>query len=400
MSVGSPGFSGKRLREAREARGLSGVDLCEILGVSRGLISQYENGDASPSPDKLYLLATALGVPVDFFLMPDRQYDIDQIFYRSLAAATKASREKARTRLLWLADLYTYLNELVTFPDVEIPDFSPPDRTDFLTRIAPSQIEAAAEDTRRAWKLGDGPISNVAWLLENKGMIGTRGVLETEAIDSFSAWPLGRPCVVLGADKDSAARSRFDAAHELGHAVLHRSVPRGQFTDGRKHPIIEWEANRFASAFLLPASSFPMDLPSPTLQAMQNAKPRWVVSVGAMIYRLGELEAIPGDETRRLWLARSRRGWHRSEPLDDTLPVEQPRALSNALNLVVDRDVRSKEQILREFSLRAEDIESLAGLPTGFFGDQPSPIRLRERVSPVATRSGGEKAEIVRLRQN
>lgn len=400
MSVGSPGFNGNRLREAREARGFTGVALTEILGVSRGLISQYEKGDASPSPDKLYLIAAALNVPVDFFLLPDRQYNVEQVFYRSLASATKAGREKAKARLYWFADLIYYLAEFVTFPDVDIPDLAPPKRMDFLTRISASEIEHAAENTRHAWQLGDGPISNVAWLLENKGMIGTRGVLETETIDSFSAWPGGRPCVVLGADKDSASRSRFDAAHELGHAVLHRDVPRSQFTDGQKHPIIEWEANRFASAFLLPASSFPMDLPAPTLQAMQNAKPRWVVSIGAMVYRLGELEAIPEDEIRRMWLARSRRGWQRLEPLDDTIPVEQPRALNNALCLVVDQGVKSKEQILRELARKAEDIESLAGLPTGYFGDQPSPIRLRDRVAPVATRNGGERAEIVRLRSN
>lgn len=400
MSVGSPGFNGDRLREARVARGLSGVDLSKMLGVSRGLISQYEKGDASPSPDKLYLLANWLRVPVDFFLLPGRNYEVEQVFYRSLAAATKASRERADKHLYWLADLYYYLAQFVSFPDVDIPDFSPRKRVDFLTRMPASDVEDAAEETRRAWNLGDGPISNVAWLLENKGIIATRGVLETEAIDAFSAWPDGRPCLFLGADKDSAARSRFDAAHELGHAVLHRDVPRSQFADGRKHPIIEWEANRFASAFLLPASSFPMDLPAPTLQAMQNAKPRWVASIGVMIYRLAELEAIPADEVTRLWLARSRRGWQKSEPLDTTIPTEEPRALSNALRLVVDQGVKSKEQVLREFARNAEDIESLAGLPSAYFGDQPSPIRLRDRTPTVGSRQASERAELLLLKPN
>lgn len=399
MPVGSPGFNGNRLREAREARGLTGIALSEVLGVSRGLISQYEKGDASPSPDKLYALANALGVPVDFFLLPDRQYGTEQVFYRSLAAATKASRSKAEARLYWLGDLIHYLEQYVTFPDPDMPDYSPK-RPDYLTPVAGSEIERAAEDTRRAWQLGDGPISNVTWLLENKGMIATRGVLETESIDAFSTWLGGRPCIFLGADKDSAARSRLDAAHELGHAVLHRNVERSQFANGRGHSIIEREANRFASAFLMPASSFPMDLPAPTLQAMQNAKPRWVVSIGAMIHRLADLEAIPADEQKRLWLARVRRGWYREEPLDDTIPVEQPRALSNALSLVVDQGVKSKEEVLHELARRSDDIENLAGLPAGYFGDQPSPIRLRDRVSPVAKRSGGERAEVVRLRPN
>jgi len=399
VSVGSPGFNGKRLREARVARGISGADLSVLVGVSRGMVFQYEKGDASPSPDKLYSLASALGVPVDFFLLPDRQFSIEQVFFRSLAAATMASREKAQKRLLWLGDLIRYLDEYVAFPDPSLPDFSPK-RADYRTPVTGNVIEEAAEETRRSWQLGDGPISNVTWLLENKGMIATRGVIETESIDSFSTWLDGRPCLFLGADKDSAARSRFDAAHELGHAVLHRKIERSQFADGLGHKIIEKEADRFASAFLLPASSFPMDLPAPTLQAMQNAKPRWVVSIAAMIHRLADLEAIQPEEERRLYISRTRRGWYREEPLDDTIPVEQPRALGNALSLVVDQGVKSKEEVLHEFARRPEDIESLAGLPAGYFGDDPSPIRLRDRMSPVAKRRGGERAEVVRLRPN
>lgn len=400
MSVGSPGFNGNRLREARESRGITGVGLAEILGVSRGLISQYEKGDSSPSPDKLYLIASALGVPVDFFLLPERAFSADHVFYRKLAAATRASRDKAEARLLWLGDVIAYLGEFVHLPEADIPDYSPPNRVDFLTPIPASAIEKVAADTRASWQLGDGPISNVTWLLENKGMIATRGILETETIDAFSTWLGGRPCVFLGADKDSAARSRFDAAHELGHAVIHRHVTRAQVADGKAHSIVEREADRFGSAFLLPESAFPMDLPAPTLQAMQNAKPRWVVSIGAMIHRLADLDAITPDEAKRLYLSRAKRGWARQEPLDDTIPVEQPRALNNALSLVVSEGVKSKEQVLRDLARKGEDIESLAGLQRGYFAEEPSPIRLRDRMSPVTSRRGGERAEVVRLRPN
>lgn len=400
MSVGSPGFNGNRLREAREARGFTGVDLARQVGVSRGLVSQYEKGDASPSPDKLYLLSSLLGMPVDFFLLPDRQDEASQVYYRSLAAATKASRNRAKAHLRWLGDIVHYLEEYVAFPALDVPDYSSQKRTDIRTAIPSLEIEAAADETRGVWQLSDGPISNVAWLLENKGMIVTRGILETESIDAFSTWIRGRPCVFLGADKDSAARSRFDAAHELGHAVLHRNVEPSQLADGLGHKIIESEASRFASAFLMPSSSFPMDLPAPTLQAMQNAKPRWVVSIGAMVYRLAQLEVLTDEEAKLLWLARSRRGWHRQEPLDDTIPIEQPRALHNALSLIVARGVKSKDQVLHDLARLGDDVESLAGLSADYFGDQPSPIALRERMSPVASQRGGELGEIIQLKSN
>jgi transcriptional regulator with XRE-family HTH domain len=41
---GTPGFVGDRLREAREARGLSAVSLADLLGITRQAISLYESG--------------------------------------------------------------------------------------------------------------------------------------------------------------------------------------------------------------------------------------------------------------------------------------------------------------------------------------------------------------------
>ncbi|NTZ43826.1 ImmA/IrrE family metallo-endopeptidase [Altererythrobacter sp. SALINAS58] len=42
-----------------------------------------------------------------------------------------------------------------------------------------------------------------------------------EKVEAFSFWSGFRPFVFLDSDKTSGARERFDAAHELGHLVLH-----------------------------------------------------------------------------------------------------------------------------------------------------------------------------------
>ena len=57
-----------------------------------------------------------------------------------------------------------------------------------------------------------------------------------------------RPVVVLGADKGQSDRSPFDAAHELGHLVLHRPEHAGTRE-------VETQAHRFAAAFLMPADA-------------------------------------------------------------------------------------------------------------------------------------------------
>ena len=39
MKLGTPGFVGPRLREAREGRGLTAMSLAELLGITRSAIS-------------------------------------------------------------------------------------------------------------------------------------------------------------------------------------------------------------------------------------------------------------------------------------------------------------------------------------------------------------------------
>src|SRR5690349_8107394 len=122
---GTPGFEGSRLREAREARGLSAASLAEVVGISRQVISQYEHGQTAPTPDNLYLIAGTLNLPVAFFLQPPRALADRTVFFRSLAAATKGERAKAERRLDWLEDLVKYLETFVEFPAVAFPDLGP-----------------------------------------------------------------------------------------------------------------------------------------------------------------------------------------------------------------------------------------------------------------------------------
>ena len=54
-----------RLREIRERKGLSQVQLEKLSGVHRVCISRYEHGTKKPGVDSLKRLAVALGVTVD-----------------------------------------------------------------------------------------------------------------------------------------------------------------------------------------------------------------------------------------------------------------------------------------------------------------------------------------------
>jgi Zn-dependent peptidase ImmA (M78 family) len=90
--------------------------------------------------------------------------------------------------------------------------------------------EATAELVRVEWGLGHAPAPNMVHLLELQGVRVCSQAEECREVDAFSYWYDGTPCVCLNTTK-AAERGRFDAAHELGHLILHRghAHPDGRF---------------------------------------------------------------------------------------------------------------------------------------------------------------------------
>src|ERR1700730_6505299 len=105
MMPGTPGFCGNRLREARELRGLTALQLSELVGVTKQAVNMYEKSRCSPSPDVFDRLVQVLRVPAGHFLRPVLPQPTGPIFYRSFASATKRMRLRAERKLGWVRDL-------------------------------------------------------------------------------------------------------------------------------------------------------------------------------------------------------------------------------------------------------------------------------------------------------
>lgn len=373
MKIGTLGFVGARLREAREARGLTANGLAELIGVSKQAVSRYENGADSPHPPVMQRISAALNLPTQYFLRPSVAPSEVAIYFRSMSAATKAARVRAGIRLRWAELLVDYLKDFLEFPAVDFPRFPVPLDPKM---ISAEQIEDLAVDVRRHWQLGIGPISNVVWLLENRGAIVIRDELGASTLDALSVWSGDRPYIMLGAEKGSAARSRFDAAHELGHMILHRYIAPSRIVNPNDFRVMEDQAHRFAAAFLLPQAAFTKELILPTIDALVTMKARWHVSIGMMIKRIDDLGLASPGQVQQLYMSYSRRKWRTNEPLDDAIPVEEPRLIRLSIELALDAGVFSMADLPNGVPLSPMDIERLGGLPDGMLGDDPPQVRL------------------------
>ncbi|GIK17523.1 MAG: transcriptional regulator [Planctomycetota bacterium] len=376
MKPGTPQFVGGRLREVREVRGITAVDLADQIGVSPQAVSQYERGGQTPSPDVLRRIGEVLEVPTHFLLRPVRSEESAVLFFRSLSSATKRDRVRAARKYEWLRDVVGYIHGFVEFPGVRFPELHIPEDP---RQLRDEDIEEAARTLRKTWGLGDGPISNVVWLAENNGVLVARQSLNSEALDAFSQWNASdqRPYIVVGTDKASAVRARFNLAHELAHVLLHRNVPTSMFNTAAIFRLLEDQANRFASAFLLPAVTFAQSVYSVTLDGFRAIKEQWGVSIAAMIMRSSQMRLVNESQTQRLFMNRSRRGWNTTEPLDDVLPAEEPRFLRRAFDLLLEQGLVSRDQIELQLARRASDIEAVVGLPRGYLARELNGVRLK-----------------------
>ncbi|UTD26124.1 ImmA/IrrE family metallo-endopeptidase [Bradyrhizobium sp. WD16] len=394
MKLGVPGFLPGRLAEALDARDLSQVSLAQLMGRSSSAsISRWLRGEQAPEPLGLTELSRALNLPTAYFLAPQPQHGDFPFFYRSMAAATKAARRKAAARMRWGQDISLTVQNAVDIPKCNVPDFVG-DR-DFRT-ISDKMIEDIALRCRHFWGLGDGPISDLHQLLENNGIVIIHDELEAATMDGVSSWSGvdGRAYIYVAIDKPSAVRVRFNAAHELGHILLHRHVDRTTLTKAEEFKLIEHQAHLFAAAFLLPANSFAGELTSPTLSAFHALKERWKVAIGAMIKRCDTLGITKGEYTLRLWKHYSARGWRTCEPLDDILQFEEPRILSRSIRLLADQGGWSLQQIRDALPFDTASIERLACLPSGYLSAAAAPVVEMPRLKGTSV-SVGEPAQVI-----
>jgi Zn-dependent peptidase ImmA (M78 family)/transcriptional regulator with XRE-family HTH domain len=375
VRVGTSGFVGARLREARDVRGQTAIGLAELTGLSRQAISQYENGRATPSPAVLHDLAACLNVPPEFFTRAERSLPRGTMFYRSMASTTKAARLRAEGRFAWLRDIAGYVENFVALPASNFPQLDVPEDPRLLSS---ADIEAAADAVRRYWGMRDTPIGNIVNLLENQGAITARDELGADTLDGLSEFApdSGRPFVIIATDKGTPVRWRFDAAHELGHIVLHSRLKPDLLTRPAEFKLIEDQAHRFAGAFLLPSSAFTEEFFAASLDAFRPLKLKWKVSIGVLIKRARHTDLISEQTERRLWMNYARRGWRTSEPYDDQMEPELPRLLRRAFELLFESGARSPEDVVAALALPSRDIERLAGLEPGFMGSDFAPVSL------------------------
>ncbi|WP_263167409.1 helix-turn-helix domain-containing protein [Streptomyces sp. SCSIO ZS0520] len=350
-----------RLVLARKRRGLTVTRLAQMAGLTPRRLSDFENGRAAPSPSSMEALATALEFPSSFFTADEvAELTVGSVSFRALSKMTASQRDIALSSGRLARGLQDWIGARFRLPVPDIPSLTSFSRLGLDEDQIPHPGESAGTDcaaeeaaslVRARWGLGNAPIANVVHLLEAHGVRVYSLSRDCAEVDAFSFWDRGIPFVLLSTEK-TAERGRFDAAHELGHLVLHgeEQMPHG--------PRAEAEAHRFAAALLMPrADVLAHAVRGADTNWILQAKRRWKVAAMALAHRLHELGLTTEWQYRTHCVELSRLGYRKSEPRSG-VPRETSQVLGKVFATLRGEGTRFAD-VARELHLRSEDLNDL-----------------------------------------
>lgn len=339
----------------RSVRGLTQADVGEQIGVSRQFIHQLETSQKQPTNENRAALSSVLGVRPDFFDRPVSKWvERHQCNFRKFKTSTKSFEDQVIARATLLVELVSWLGEHLNLPAVNIPRF--PVQTD-------GDIESAAGAFRREWDLGDqAPIDNVTRLLESAGVfcVDVTGIDRKISALSVDEDP---PLLLHNSDFSQPTRYRFDLAHELGHLVMHE----GKVTGDEE---TERQADRFASAFLMPMQPFTKEFVKVVNSRLDwsllaSMKRRWGVSFKALLRRGLDLGLLDWRQYRGAHIYLNSRGYAKHEPFEPE-EREKPELLSVSFKTISAQLNIFGEESSRSLGLSDQLLSALVGCDVPF----------------------------------
>jgi len=302
-------YFAERLKSARLMNGLSLQGLADRIDnkVTKQALSKYEQGQVIPDSEMIGVLADSLEVRPDYFYS-DTEVMFGEIEFRKLKK--HSNKEKAKIIELAKDNLRRYI-ELEEILGIEYVFDNPLKDCEIKSR---TDVENAAKQLRKKWKLGADSLFNVIELLEDHHI----KVLELpapDAFDGFSTWVNEKiPLIVLNKDKlqNTLDRKRLTALHELAHLLLSDLE---DFEEKEKERLCHY----FAAAMLVPEDTLKKELGGKrnrlSFRELGALKQQYGISMQALAYRAKELGFVSDNYLKQFFFMFTQMGYRTQEPV-------------------------------------------------------------------------------------
>ncbi len=338
-------FYGSRLKQVRELMGFTQTELAKKLEKTQAAIAKIESDFTKPSEDTIEKLSSLTGFQPPFFYAPPLDdYPLGSLFFRKRqSVSTKKTNEIHK----WGLTIFEIFKRL-------LEDINPDIKTN-ISPFADKSPKLAARLLREAFGVSpEAPIKNLTKILETNGVFLFSIPVAYDRFDAFSLWTNNKKSPVIAIlATEPVDRLRFSIAHELGHLALHQNTADLADKDS------ELKADLFASEFLLPEESISTVLRSNiTLTSLIQLKPKWGVSIQALIKRAENLGIISKRKSQYMFTQLSKRGWRKKEPASETIPKEKPRLLAQLAEMRYGVPINFSK-MAQDFSINAHLLKSI-----------------------------------------
>ena len=303
-----PKVLGRRLQDARKARGLTQQDVAKDLGIARTTVTAIEQGERRVRPEELIRLSRLYGREVNE-LVRDREVaeEFAIQFRAAIAQAGRHETELARAiqEFQQLCEDYLELEQLCGAPLTR--NYPPPYPIEGISPEEAAEDIASAERNRLG--LGDGPVLRLREILESD--IGLRIVyprLPSHIAGMFAYTERLGGCIAINA-MHPEERQRWSLGHEYSHFLTHRFRPEvSVMFVYERVPASERFADAFAGTFLMPSNGLKRRFHELSRLRQGKITPAelcrlahyYFVSVEALTRQLESLHLLPSGTWDRL----------------------------------------------------------------------------------------------------
>jgi Zn-dependent peptidase ImmA (M78 family)/DNA-binding XRE family transcriptional regulator len=294
---------------AREAKGLTQIELAEKIGMSNTNVSKMEKGEINVSEETISSIAAATNFPISFFKQETEIYP-EYLAYRRRDNVAQKLITPINAKVNILKFNVQYLIKELKIENPAIPQYEVSEAN------SPATI---AQKVRKAWKINAPVIEHFIPLLEQKGIAIISFDFETERVDSRCIKTENNYPVIIFNRSLLGDRQRFSLAYQLGHIIMHT------FYDVDWERDITHEANLFASEFLMPEKDIRKDFESGiSFVQLAQLKKKWKVSMISILYRADDLGYLTANQKKYLLQQFNEQKMRRREPKELDVAVEKP----------------------------------------------------------------------------
>ena len=230
-----------QMQNRRRLKRLSLRELSEAIGglVSHEMLSRFEKERATPRPEVQAAISAVLGI-LTISNNTHPAFSLADIKFRKRRGLSKKEQDGILAQAVERFNLYFEVEQRT---GTKVPYHAP------FPCGKHECMESAANELRALWQLGTGPLPNLSFTLECKGIKLYEAETTNTLFDGFTSEYQGAPLICTASWLNAnVPRKRMTLAHELGHIVLPEL---DQDTDSEE----EYNIAYFAGAFLMPETS-------------------------------------------------------------------------------------------------------------------------------------------------